>query len=213
MKIMIAVPCMDTAPIRFMESITAMDKPRDTAICFHPGSLIYDARNLLSLQAIQAGYDYVMWIDSDITCQRDAMTHLLDVSCGSGAPLVSGLYVTRSENPKPVIFDVVKPPEQDENGHIVKRIHNYTDYPRDSVFPIQGCGFGFVLTSVPLLKRVWDKFGPAFTPLMWTGEDVAFCHRVNLLGETMLCDSRVKLGHVGMFEFTEKMLRYGGDGR
>ena len=66
MKTLIAIPCMDTIPVGFMQSILYLNKPEGTSVCFRPNSLIYDSRNILSLTAIQEGYDRVLWVDSDM---------------------------------------------------------------------------------------------------------------------------------------------------
>jgi hypothetical protein len=108
-----------------------------------------------------------------------------------------------------VIFDELDEPGMDKDGKPIPHVHEYVNYPADSIFPVKGCGFGFCLTSVPLLKRVWDEFGPAFSPYPWAGEDISFCHRVNQLGCTILCDSRVSCGHIGTFVYTEQLLKRG----
>ena len=211
MKIMIAVPCMDMMPVLSAESMINLHKPQDTDVRFHPNSLVYDSRNLLSLQAIQDGYDYVLWMDSDIVCKPDALMTLLDDMNTYDTRMISGLYVMRSFPPDPVIYDVIDVPARDANGNMTKRIRKYKDYPDDLTFDIAGCGFGFVLTRVDLLKAVWDEFGPAFTPYVWASEDISFCHRVNLLGDQIMCDSRVKLGHVGTMIYSDKLINRGGD--
>ena len=208
MRILIAIPCMDTFPRQFVESLLELERPEGTSTCLKPNSLIYDSRNLLSLTAIEKGYDYVLWLDSDMTVPRDTISRLLSAE----ADMVTGLYVKRTIATSPVLFDVIQPPDV-VDGHMVKRVHEYLHYPRDSVFEVAGCGFGCVLTSVKLLKEVWDKFGPAFAPFVWGGEDVSFCYRVNQLGHKILCDSRVKCGHVGSFIYTEDLLHtHGGEG-
>ena len=53
MSIMIAIPCMGTTPVQFTESLLNLEKPEGTKVCFKSSSLIYDARNLLSLTAIE----------------------------------------------------------------------------------------------------------------------------------------------------------------
>lgn len=209
MKIMIAVPCMDTLPLKFVQSLEAMHKPEGTSVCYKPNSLIYDSRNLLSLTAIENGFDYVMWIDSDMVCPENMLTRLLEVSDNSGVDMVTGLYVNRAIPTEPVLFDCVDPPEVDSNQRVQKKVHRYFNYPRDAIFRVEGCGFGCVLTSVPLLKSVWDRFGPAFAPFPWAGEDVAFCWRVKQLGKVILCDSNVKCGHIGSFIYHEGLLKRG----
>ena len=215
MSIMIAIPCMGTTPIQFTTSLLDLEKPEGTKVCTKSSSLIYDARNLLSLTAIEQKFDYVMWLDSDMTFKPDTMIRLLEDMRHPDVDMVTGLYVKRTFPTKPVIYREVRPPEPGPGGIPQLNINEYMDYPRDQMFCVEGCGFGCVMTSVPLLKRVWDKFGPAFSPLPWAGEDVSFCWRVNQLDGQRLysgriwCDSRVKCGHIGQFLFTEDLLKRG----
>ena len=62
-----------------------------------------------------------------------------------------------------------------------------------------------MMTSVDLLRRVWDNYGPPFDPATQIGEDLACCLRVRDLGVKMHCDSRVKCGHVGTLIYDEKV--------
>lgn len=214
MKILIGIPCMDTLPVGFVESLMHMDMPAETSVCFKKNSLIYDSRNLLSLRAMEEKYDWVLWLDSDMVVPRDALKRLLNVAKTECVDMVTGLYVKRTFPPEPVLFSHVEPPSVDpEDGRLTRHIYPYIYYPDDSVFPVGGCGFGCVLTSVPLLRDVWDKFGPAFAPFAWAGEDISFCHRVNLLGRKILCDSGVNCGHIGTLVYTDKLCnaRRGGD--
>jgi hypothetical protein len=77
-------------------------------------------------------------------------------------------------------------------------------YPKNNLFDVAGCGFGCCITSVPLLKRMIDKYGAPFYPLMGMGEDLSFCHRANEIGETLFCTSKVKVGHIGQYIYDEK---------
>lgn len=208
MRVMIAVPCMDNVPTRFSEALGAMEKPPGTALCYKQNSLVYDARNLLSLTAIEGKYDYVLWIDSDVIVPRDALTQLLQdmQETEPYVQMISGLYVKKQIPTVPVIYNKVQPPEE-VCGRMQRMISEYTDYPRKSLFEIAGCGFGCVLTSVALLKDVWDNCGPAFSPYPWAGEDLSFCWRVRSLKRYRIaCDSRVSCGHIGQFEYTEALL-------
>ena len=110
---------------------------------------------------------------------------------------------------EPVIYEKLDEPQRTPDGHLAKQIVAYSEYPEDDLFPVAGCGFGCVMTSVPLLKAVWDKFGPAFSPYPWAGEDISFCYRVNKLGYQIYCDSSVICGHVGTFVYTVDLLKRG----
>lgn len=207
MTTLIAIPCMDTQPTGFTQSLLYMHKGDNPTVYFRPNSLVYDSRNLISLMAIEKEFDNVMWLDSDMMFPPNTLLKLQ----AHKTDMVTGLYVTRHAPVEPVLYDVLEEPARNADGYLEKKIHPYTDFPRDAYFPVAGCGFGCVLTSTNLLKRVWDEFGPAFTPFPWAGEDISFCHRVNLLGYQIYCDSTVSCGHIGTYVYTEKDLQKRGE--
>ena len=202
MKTLIAVPCMDTVPVGFVQSLLYLEKG-NVSVAFKANSLVYDSRNLLSLTAIEQNFDRVLWLDSDMMFTPKTLKILHQDMDDLNCDMITGLYFKRNGTELPFIYDELDLPTTDDNGKPVKHIHEYVDYPADSIFPVKGCGFGCVLTTTKLLKSVWDAYGPAFAPFPWAGEDIAFCHRVNQLGYQIYCDSNVTLGHIGTFVYTE----------
>lgn len=209
MKTLIAIPCMGTVPWQFSMSLNYMVKGDNVSILYKPDSLIYDARNLISLTAIENDFDRVMWFDSDIVFQPDTLQILHKDMDLYGCDMVTGVYVKRKLPTEPVLYKTLEEPVRQPDGRLAKNIVPYTDFPENELFPVAGCGFGCVLTSTALLKKVWDKFGPAFTPYAWGGEDISFCHRVNQLGIQIWCDSAVTCGHVGEYVYTTRDLKRG----
>lgn len=207
MKTLIAIPCMDMLPVGFVQSLLYMHKGDNPTVYFKPNSLVYDSRNLLSLYAIENGFDNVLWLDSDMLFPPNTLTKLE----AYGMDMVTGLYVKRHEPVEPVLYEKIEEPERGKDGKLVANIASYINYPRDSFFQVAGCGFGCVLTSTALLKDVWDSFGPAFTPYPWASEDISFCYKVNQLGYQIYCDSSVSCGHIGQFVYTEELLPKAGD--
>ena len=114
------------------------------------------------------------------------------------------MYFKRKAPVKPVIYKEVGYYHSKDDESVTPIAVPYEDYPRDSMFSIAGCGFGGVLMTVDLIKRVGDKFGLPFSPIMGFGEDLSFCVRASDVGAEMWCDSRVKLGHVGLGTITEE---------
>lgn len=57
--------------------------------------------------------------------------------------------------------------------------------------------------TTDLIKRVADKFGLPFAPMLGFGEDLSFCGRVSQVGGKMFVDSSIKMGHVGLGTITE----------
>ena len=207
MKILIAIPCMDSVPIAFAEALLNLQKPQQTAVCFKPNSLIYDSRNLLSLTAIENGFDRVLWLDSDMDIPMNTLLKLSDDMDKLQADIVTGVYFKRRLPTEPVLFEKIEEPTL-VNGMVQKNIETFINYPKDRIFTIDGCGFGCVMTSVSLLKRVWDKYHNAFLPFPWAGEDVSFCYRIKLLGEKIYCDPSISCGHIGTYIYTEKDFRF-----
>lgn len=209
MKTLIAIPCMDMMPTGFVQSLLYLEKGEDVSVCFKANSLVYDSRNLLALTAIEEGFDRVLWLDSDMMFTPASMKIIMRDMDEYGAEMVTGIYFRRKKPFTPVVYSQLEEPGVDDNGHMVARVREFTAYPPDSVFPVRGCGFGYCMTSVQLLKEVCDKFGPPFSPYPWGSEDISFCHRVNKLGYQIWCDSRVSCGHIGQFVYTEENTKRG----
>jgi len=200
MKTMIAIPCMDMVPARFAASLMELRRVGDPCTaCFSMGSLIYDSRNKIARAAIEGGYDRVLWLDSDMEFQPDLMEQLNDWII-DGCYFVSGLYASRKEPIRPVIFKDIHVEDTAEGKKAV--VPFYEDYPKEVIFEVEACGFGAVMTTVKLLRDVTEKYGLPFTPAMGFGEDIAFCLRARELGYKLWCDSSIKLGHIGTKTYT-----------
>lgn len=204
MKTLIAIPCMETVHTDFARSLVDLTRnaPAETHVCFKKSSLIYDSRNLLSLTAMDCDYDRIFWLDSDMVFDPNTLLSLHKDMDETGADIITGLYVKRHTSVLPVLYKTIQPPSKNENGEIEKCVVDYLDYPPDRLFPVAGAGFGCVLMSVPLLRKLWNDYGPPFSPFVWAGEDISFFHRANMAGANILCDSRIRLGHVGNVTFT-----------
>lgn len=190
MKTLIAVPCMDMVATPFCQSLTALRRVGDCAAGFMVGSLIYDSRNKLAVQALEMEADYVLWLDSDMVFEPDLMERLYE-DLKTGKDFVSGLYFRRSSPFTPVLFSELKTAEDGLNTEW----KGYEDYP-DGLFEIAGCGFGAVMHTTDMLFEMADRFQNWFAPINNCGEDIAFCRRASELGYKLWCDSDIKLGHV-----------------
>lgn len=203
MRTLIAIPCMDTVHTIFFKSVLGLQREGEVRFALSCSSLVYDARNKLCNQAITEGYDRILWLDSDMDFQPDLLIRLSKTMDETGADLVSGLYFTRKAPVQPVIYKETGYWHNAELNEVTPHAKAYLDYPRDSVFKIAACGFGGVLMTVDLAKKVEDKYGVPFSPIVGFGEDLSFCLRAEEFGAKMLCDSRIKLGHVGLGTITE----------
>lgn len=194
MKTLVCIPCMESVPTDFVRCLITLQSVGETRFAFTRSSLVYDARHILASQAIMNGFDRVLWLDSDMTFTADLLVKLSATMDETGADLVSGLYFTRKNEPKPVLFSKCRK----------DAFEMYDPYPKDAVFDIDGCGFGGVLMTTALLCAVGDKYQTIFAPYVGYGEDVSFCMRARETGAKMVCDSRIKLGHIGYRIITEE---------
>ena len=193
-KVLIAIPCMEKVHTKFMQSMLDLRKPEGACYTVVEGTLIYESRNIIAANAINAGFDWVAWFDSDMKIPPFALLQLLE----SGKEFISGLYFTRRPPIKPVVYKKLWVSGDKESG-----AENYFNYPANGIFECQAVGFGCCLTSVSLLKRVGDQYGAPFQPLYGVGEDMSFCLRARWIGEKIYCDSRIKCGHMGVQEYNE----------
>lgn len=205
MKTLIAIPCMDMVHTDFLRALLSLEVSGDIQFTTAQGSLIYDARNHLAEIAIDGNFDRVLWLDSDIIFEPSTFRRLSE-HLDLGKEIVSGLYFTRKNPIKPVIYKDLWQ-ELLPDGKRAAHAESFDDYPRDDLFQAAGCGFGCVMTSVDLLRRVRDQLGMPFAPEAGFGEDLAFCLRARQLGAEIWIDSTIKCGHVGMAVFDEDTYR------
>lgn len=211
-KVMIAVPMMGTVRSEFLLSLVSMANPGGAKLAVEANSLVYAARNSLTVKALENGYDYILWIDSDMTFPPEMLLRLLEDAESMNLDYVSGLYFSRRYPTRPLILKDIQWERDEETGIIKHGAEMYWDYPEDSVFPIAGSGLGCVLMRTELAMKVAEAFMiPAFDPLPSFGEDYSFCWRLKQLGVKMWCDSRVKLGHVGTMIYDENVYRSQGE--
>lgn len=203
MKTLIVVPCMDMLHTGFFTSAMQLNRVGDCELRITSSSLIYDARNQLAKAAVDGGFDRVLWLDSDMTFQPDLMERL-NARIDEGREIVSGIYFTRRAPVKPVVYKDVGV-KQLEGGMVFPYADSYLDYPQNDIFECAGVGFGAVMTTVDLLKRVQEKYGLPFSPMIGFGEDLSFCLRLKEMGVPVYCDSSIKCGHIGLITFSEQL--------
>lgn len=175
---------MDTVRYEFAESLANLCKHLseigiDYDLKWHATSIIYLARNELADHAINENYDYVLWLDSDMSFTPD----VFDLLYGLKVPFATGCYRTRRP---PYCFVM----ERADNPDL--RIDKLPNDP----FEIAACGFGMVLITKDTLYKVRANFQTCFTPTPSTGEDYAFCNRWTKMGGKIICHPNAIADHI-----------------
>ena len=197
-KVLIAVPALDMMPTLTAYNMLTMRRDCPARFSFIVRASCHDARNMLAREAIDSGADRVLWIDSDMVFGEDLMIRL-GADLDEGYDMVGGIYFRREIPTSPLVYRVI-------DGKAGKA-EVWKDYPRDRLFQCAGFGFGAVMMTTELLRRVGDY---AFTPFNHLSEDLSFCARAQDAGAKIACDSRVKVGHVGQIVIGEQMYRHPG---
>ena len=195
MRTMIAIPALDTVRTEFFSSVCTMRHAGEVQFTVAQSSLTYDGRNLLAAAAIDGDFDRVLWLDSDILFPPD-LEERLHADLDAGHEMVSALYFTRKPPLRPVVYKAVEM-DRMPDGRQIPRADSWLDYPEETLFPVEACGFGAVMMRTSLLREVRDRYGLPFSPIMGFGEDLSFCMRMREMGRTVWCDSRIRVGHVG----------------
>jgi GT2 family glycosyltransferase len=198
MKTLIAIPCMDTMEADFVESLVNLRPVGEIEVRLLKASLVYDARNQITKYAIEkGGFDYILWLDSDMTFEPDLMERLIadieGTEDGIRKMAVTGLCFGRRPPFKPCIYSELE--VKQEGNLITPHAGNYWEYPRDSVFEVEACGFACVLMRMEMLEAM-GIYGVPFFPVAGLGEDLTFCWRARKLDMKFYCDSRLKIGHI-----------------
>lgn len=205
MKILIAVPCMDTVYTEFMRSLIEMRTFCETKIEIQKSSLIYDSRNILAQKAVEGGFNRLLWLDSDMVFGPDLLERL-SADLDEGCEVVSGLCFKRKNPIYPVIYSEMGYTKEDNiltpYANIIKEIPS-------EITEVKGVGLAATIMNVDVVERVFRKFGQPFTPQPGFGEDLSFCIKCEDIGIKIHCDPDVKVGHIAQTIVTEETYRNG----
>ena len=189
MKVLLGMPCVKEIPTKTVISLLRTVQKGYVEPMIVQGSLVYDARDEIAKYAVDAGYDYVLYVDSDMVFDSEHLKQLM----AHDADICTALYVTRRGDNKNVIYsDVItrrRFPKREP-----KLIH---DEERSGYARISACGFGFCLIKTSVIKSMLKRYKSLFEPKWGVGEDIAFCIRARKCGYRIFTDRSVKVGHIG----------------
>lgn len=206
MSLVIATPCYGNAcHSAYLKSIVkfALTAPIDWnyMVPDRNDSLVQRARNVMVRKFLDTGYEYLMFIDSDIEFEPDDVAKVWNLD----ARVKGGIYP-------------MKHPEKDwyaawSKGKLVTKLP-------DEPMPCDYLGTGFLMMHRSVfedMKARWPERGHAegeyedcfawFHPRVdedqgiYLSEDYAFCEDVREMGVEILADPTVKLLHHGSYAY------------
>jgi len=160
------------------------------------------ARNSCVRQAMELNTDGIMWVDSDMKPGPEDMTGLLD----RRLDFVSGLYFRREGKHEPLVYDWT------EEG-----FKAMSPLPFYELIQADGCGFGWVYTSIDMLKKMeahpdFESHSGWFPDKRYSGgfgDDLGFCDLARKARIQLYVDTGIIIGHeqgarfIGVKEFLE----------
>lgn len=154
------------------------------------GSLICRNRNEIVNKALEVKADYLLFIDSDMVFDDDALLRLLDLNRN----IVSGLCVSK----QPPFHPVAK--RKNENGKyaVVDGLAEGRFYS-----DLDGVGAAFMLVNTDVFHKVeapWFAMPPYGKEVL--GEDFYFCQKAIDADFQICCDASLIIGHIGHHIYT-----------
>lgn len=143
-----------------------------------PDKMKFDvARNAVAREACESDADAVFWCDSDIILPSYAITRLASAE----KDFICGIYFQRTGAHYPLIA-----------RYTGKNFQWFGKWEPDVLMPIDGCGFGCVITSTKLLRAIDHEW---FNYQKYS-EDFDFCLKAEKAGFQLWCDTGVLCGHL-----------------
>lgn len=155
------------------------------------GTLIANQRQELAIEALNAGADYILWLDSDHRFPKDIVDRLQS----HDKDVVACNYSTRRLPCKPVAF----------KDHFCRSLV-YTSDDSTGLEVVAAVGMGVMLEKADVYKKLglpYFSIGYSQASHDFFGEDIFHCHKLKEIGVDVHVDHDASklIKHIGMFEF------------
>lgn len=104
---------------------------------------VADAQNMIVKQAVTKDFEWLLLLEHDVVIQADTFTRFNNWMLSEQAPIISGLYFSRSHPSQPLIFR--------GRGNGV-----YLDWQQGDIVYCDGVPTGLLLIHVGILKLMWE---------------------------------------------------------
>ena len=165
---------------------------------------IDQGRSQMATDALAEGFEELMWIDSDIDFEPDAVDQLR----AHALPIVCGIYPKKgvralschlAPNTPKVVFGAgggLLEITYAATGFLLTRRSVYETMREQLELPV--CNEGFGRPIVPyFLPLIASRGGHPW----YLGEDFAFCERARKSGHVIMADTTIRLRHIGRYGY------------
>jgi len=197
-RVLVGVPSGDSICLPFHTSFQAAIRCDwvKTDMYNVRGMNTVSARNKIVYRAIEKGYDYLFFMDSDMTFPPDTLDRLLN----HNKDIVGGFYVRKKKGFLPNAFKL----GFHENGKVMTEF--VTDFRE-----VEAIGTGCLLIKTDVFKNIetpWFHYKPTLgsPDHHMVTEDIVFCENAKKAGYKIYCDGTIACGHVGSFIVTPVLM-------
>ena len=188
-RILIAMPTAKNIEAETFRTIYNLKVPHYVELDFNYfyGYRIDQVRNLIAHHTIAEGYDYVLFVDSDMVLPDDTLLKMLNFN----KEIVTGIYVQRRLDEKVTEVHGV-------DGHI-KDPEFFEDKP---YVEAQSTGFGCILIKTDVLREIGYpqfEYHHSIDFKDTLSEDADFCNKAIKAGFKIYVLTDLHFGHIGSF--------------
>lgn len=198
-SVVILVPVASYIEPAVDESLRKLEQLGYTVWRRYGWSAIDQGRCAMAQEALDVGFEHLFWIDADVNFWIYDVEKVINL----GLPFVSAAYPVKGWPVLTTDF-VDKEIILGEGGGLVECIYAAT---------------GFMYTHRNVYEKIIETFNmkrvkiwggrhyahPFFYPLIiddhYVGEDFSFCHKAKKSGFKIMCDTRVRLHHIGRYNY------------
>lgn len=240
-KVCIAYPHLDSFGANFVDSVlraAAYDKAHGNYLLHNSGLLnqgslcavwgrameLSHARNTATAAFLSSDSDWLLWWDTDIGCQQDAIERLMEVADPVERPIIGGLCFVEGDyshdmhgglraSLAPTMYDWTWVEPKSGMPGVYKLLNRQT-WPEDELVRVGATGTGFLLVHRSVFEGISDWLVENEAPgNIWferipgpdgelSGEDISFCMRANQIGKPIWV-------HTGITTTHQKTIWYG----
>lgn len=180
---------------------TALNVTTNISVKYQTGVRTDSNRNVMLQEFLEEGFDYLLWLDSDMIYPPNIIEEYLKAPKITKKPIdvIGCLYFKRQEPYSPIAYTLSNDKERP-----------YTEIPhlsvrKDSFYDVDGLGFGGLMVSRHTYDRLkskkWHKYGSnfhlPFAAKDKLSHDLEFCKNVKNKGMNILMHGGIRPKHIG----------------
>jgi hypothetical protein len=202
----VLVPYLDHIEPQCEEGLRVLEARGYAVRRWASSAAIDRARSEIATRALSDGYEELMWIDSDIGFDPQAVDRIRE----HGLPVVAGIYSKRGVREAACTF--------------LTESKGMTLGAGGGLLEVRYVGTGFIHTRRAVYEDIVRKFAlpvcndkfqasvvPYFLPMIlrdpaagfwYLGEDYSFCERARQAGHKIMIDTTIRLWHYGRYGYS-----------